>query len=200
MALQQAKLHRPPRFDNFESYRYNSSKALHTSLCEQALIILPACLNWHPKLTKEGSMAVNHTPSYYHDINTTAATTTAFERLFLLTTRTNYTKLMIMHFHDLPVSVLALLFLQMHHTIASSVAFPSLGDLFTSSFSPKIEIRDDTAYDQNPNGSFFIWLPQDEYSGDTFFDVRISSISQYNTGLFILDINRAPWGCVIWTA
>ncbi|THU98358.1 hypothetical protein K435DRAFT_661045 [Dendrothele bispora CBS 962.96] len=156
-----------------------------------------------------------------------------------------------MHFHDLPFSVLALLFLQTHHTIAASVDFPSLDDLFSaSSFSPQIKARDDTAYDQNPNGSFFVWLPQDEYSGDTFFDrfnffadidpthyvnksfaldnglayvqdgtvfmkgddttwladgefrnsVRISSISQYNTGLFILDINRAPWGCAIWPA
>jgi hypothetical protein len=25
--------------------------------------------------------------------------------------------------------------------------------------------------------------------------VRISSYAQYNTGLFILDLNRAPWGC-----
>jgi hypothetical protein len=25
--------------------------------------------------------------------------------------------------------------------------------------------------------------------------VRISSHTQYNTGLFILDLNRAPWGC-----
>ncbi|KAJ7225489.1 glycoside hydrolase family 16 protein, partial [Mycena pura] len=103
----------------------------------------------------------------------------------------------------------------------------------------------------------FIWIPQDEYSGKTFFDdftfytasdpthgtvtyvdqtyaidnglayfdeaggtvimkgddttwlqegenrssVRISSIAQYNTGLFILDLNRAPWGCVgVWPA
>ncbi|KAJ7900374.1 glycoside hydrolase family 16 protein [Mycena olivaceomarginata] len=102
----------------------------------------------------------------------------------------------------------------------------------------------------NSNGSDFLWLPQDEYSGKNFFDgftfytsfdptrgtvhyvnqtyafdnqlayvnddgtvvmkgdnttwlpegtnrssVRISSIAQYNTGLFILDLNRAPWGC-----
>ncbi|KAF7347811.1 Glycoside hydrolase family 16 protein [Mycena venus] len=100
----------------------------------------------------------------------------------------------------------------------------------------------------NGNGSNFLWLPQDDYSGKTFFDgfhfftdsdptnglveyvnqtyafqnglayvndddrtvgdnttwlpegqnrssVRISSIAQYNTGLFILDLNRAPWGC-----
>lgn len=25
--------------------------------------------------------------------------------------------------------------------------------------------------------------------------VRIQSQTQYNTGLFILDLNRAPWGC-----
>lgn len=25
--------------------------------------------------------------------------------------------------------------------------------------------------------------------------VRVSSYAQYNTGLFILDTNRAPWGC-----
>jgi len=109
--------------------------------------------------------------------------------------------------------------------------------------------------DTNPNGSTFLWLPQDEYSGKTFFDrftfytasdpthgtvtyvnesfafanglayveddgtvimkgdntttlsegqyrnsVRISSVTQYNTGLFILDLNRAPWGCGVWPA
>ncbi|KAK7031645.1 hypothetical protein R3P38DRAFT_2924945 [Favolaschia claudopus] len=101
------------------------------------------------------------------------------------------------------------------------------------------------------NGTEFLWLSQDEYSGKTFFDrfsffndfdpthgtvdyvnstyafanrlayvnddgtivmkgddttwlpegqnrssVRITSVAQYNTGLFILDLNRAPWGCV----
>jgi len=30
--------------------------------------------------------------------------------------------------------------------------------------------------------------------------VRVSSIPQYNTGLFILDLNRAPWGCGTWPA
>ncbi|KIP11973.1 glycoside hydrolase family 16 protein [Phlebiopsis gigantea 11061_1 CR5-6] len=30
--------------------------------------------------------------------------------------------------------------------------------------------------------------------------VRISSQKQYNTGLFILDLNRAPWGCGVWPA
>ncbi|KAJ7169874.1 glycoside hydrolase family 16 protein [Mycena filopes] len=108
----------------------------------------------------------------------------------------------------------------------------------------------------NPNGSAFLWLPQDDYSGPSFFDnftffnfldptrgtvdyvnrtyaldnglaffnatdgtvvmkgddttwlpegqnrssVRISSNATYNTGLFILDLNRAPWGCGVWPA
>jgi len=107
----------------------------------------------------------------------------------------------------------------------------------------------------NPNGTTFLWLPEDEYSGSTFFDnftfytgpdpthgtvnflnasdafaaslayvqddgivimkgdntttlangvnrnsVRVSSNKQYNTGLFILDINQAPWGCGVWPA
>ncbi|KAI3621797.1 glycoside hydrolase family 16 protein [Moniliophthora roreri] len=111
------------------------------------------------------------------------------------------------------------------------------------------------AFDVNPNGSTFLWIPQDEYSGKTFFDsfaffsgkdptngqvnyvnssvafgdklayvqddgvvimkgddttwladgeyrksVRISSYAQYNTGLFILDTNKIPWGCAIWPA
>jgi hypothetical protein len=30
---------------------------------------------------------------------------------------------------------------------------------------------------------------------DPFHSVRISSWAQYNTGLFILDLNKAPWGC-----
>ena len=30
---------------------------------------------------------------------------------------------------------------------------------------------------------------------DSGSSVRISSYAQYNTGLFILDLNRAPWGC-----
>jgi len=25
--------------------------------------------------------------------------------------------------------------------------------------------------------------------------IRIESIATYNTGLFILDLNQAPWGC-----
>jgi hypothetical protein len=28
-----------------------------------------------------------------------------------------------------------------------------------------------------------------------FPSVRINSQAQYNTGLFVLDLNRAPWGC-----
>jgi hypothetical protein len=112
-----------------------------------------------------------------------------------------------------------------------------------------------TGINYNPNGSPFLWLPQDEYSGKTFFDtfhfftgpdptdgtvnyvdqstavangfvyvqddgtvimkaddnttlplgvnrdsVRITSQAQYTTGLFLLDLNRAPWGCAVWPA
>ncbi|KAH9475198.1 putative glycosidase C21B10.07 [Psilocybe cubensis] len=103
----------------------------------------------------------------------------------------------------------------------------------------------------NPDGTPFIWLPQDTYAGQTFFDewdffdvddpthyvnkstaqemglfwvadngtvfmkaddtsvlpfnasrasIRITSQKIYTTGLFILDLNRAPWGCAIWPA
>ncbi|KAF8640464.1 hypothetical protein AX17_000128 [Amanita inopinata Kibby_2008] len=34
----------------------------------------------------------------------------------------------------------------------------------------------------------------------TWSSVRISSQALYNTGLFILDLNRAPWGCGVWPA
>ncbi|KZP31323.1 glycoside hydrolase family 16 protein [Athelia psychrophila] len=40
------------------------------------------------------------------------------------------------------------------------------------------------------------WLP----AGAVRESVRISSITQYNGGLFILDLNRAPWGCGVWPA
>lgn len=38
------------------------------------------------------------------------------------------------------------------------------------------------------------------HKGDTprwlhLYSVRIQSVNQYTTGLFILDLNRAPWGC-----
>ncbi|KAL1719504.1 glycoside hydrolase family 16 protein [Schizophyllum commune] len=105
--------------------------------------------------------------------------------------------------------------------------------------------------DVNANGSTFLWLLEDDFSGDDFFNnfgfftgedpthyvdantafgsglsyvqddgivvmkgdntswlgdgeyrksVRISSYKQYNTGLFILDLNKAPWGCAVWPA
>ncbi|KIM48180.1 glycoside hydrolase family 16 protein [Hebeloma cylindrosporum] len=30
--------------------------------------------------------------------------------------------------------------------------------------------------------------------------IRIESIATYNTGLFVLDLNQAPWGCGVWPA
>ncbi|KAJ7630965.1 glycoside hydrolase family 16 protein [Roridomyces roridus] len=40
------------------------------------------------------------------------------------------------------------------------------------------------------------WLPE----GQNRSSVRISSNTLYNTGLFILDLNQAPWGCGVWPA
>ncbi|KAI0304861.1 concanavalin A-like lectin/glucanase domain-containing protein [Russula brevipes] len=37
-------------------------------------------------------------------------------------------------------------------------------------------------------------------AGQNRESVRVSSHAVYNTGLFILDINRAPWGCGVWPA
>ncbi|KAG0708884.1 glycoside hydrolase family 16 protein [Suillus ampliporus] len=102
-----------------------------------------------------------------------------------------------------------------------------------------------------PNGSTIVWIIQDTYEGNTFFDtfdfytgpdptnfvdqqtafnsslayvttdnkvimqgdnttwlssgvnrssVRISSQTEYNMGLFILDLDMAPWGCGVWPA
>ncbi|KJA15955.1 glycoside hydrolase family 16 protein [Hypholoma sublateritium FD-334 SS-4] len=123
--------------------------------------------------------------------------------------------------------------------------------LWASRRSHQLDSATNTGINFNPNGSAFLWLPSDEYSGSTFFDrwtffdgpdptsyvnqstavakgyvfvqddgtvimkaddqttlplgqnresVRISSNTTYDTGLFILDLNRAPWGCAIWPA
>ncbi|CAL1695891.1 unnamed protein product [Somion occarium] len=40
------------------------------------------------------------------------------------------------------------------------------------------------------------WLPD----GVNRNSVRLSSKTQYNTGLFILDLDQAPWGCAVWPA
>ncbi|KIL70806.1 glycoside hydrolase family 16 protein [Amanita muscaria Koide BX008] len=158
---------------------------------------------------------------------------------------------------SLPMSLLALLFIT--DNLAAAYARPSwlewtkqrygwvVGQLSSPSRFQAISKRQ---LNTNPNGSTFLWLQQDEYSGQTFFDrwdfydqsdptnghvtflnksaafsnglayvdpngtvimkgddtttlaqgvyrnsVRISSQAVYNTGLFILDLNRAPWGC-----
>ncbi|KAH7915778.1 glycoside hydrolase family 16 protein [Hygrophoropsis aurantiaca] len=105
--------------------------------------------------------------------------------------------------------------------------------------------------DTMSNGSTVLWVIQDSYEGQTFFDtfdfytgvdptnfldqqsafnqslayvnsdnkvimqgdnttwlpsgvnrssVRISSQAEYNTGLFVLDLDMAPWGCGVWPA
>ncbi|KAF8078599.1 glycoside hydrolase family 16 protein [Lyophyllum atratum] len=137
-------------------------------------------------------------------------------------------------------------------------------DQIPRSWPPSSPIAKRSNLNTNPDGSTFLWLPQDEYSGKTFFEsnqvslpeqcvedhtslptssghvnyvnrstafdqqlvyvqddgvvimkgdnttwlergafrnsVRISSYAQYTTGLFILDLNRAPWGCGTWPA
>ncbi|KAF9229309.1 glycoside hydrolase family 16 protein [Gyrodon lividus] len=40
------------------------------------------------------------------------------------------------------------------------------------------------------------WLP----AGVNRSSVRISSQAMYNTGLFVLDLDMAPWGCGVWPA
>ncbi|KAI0669919.1 glycoside hydrolase family 16 protein [Trametes maxima] len=45
-------------------------------------------------------------------------------------------------------------------------------------------------------GDDITWLDSGVYRNS----VRISSQKQYNTGLFILDLNHAPWGCGVWPA
>ncbi|THU89317.1 hypothetical protein K435DRAFT_802818 [Dendrothele bispora CBS 962.96] len=94
-------------------------------------------------------------PSYHHDINTTAATATAFERLFLL--HNDPHKLYNTHDHALPRPP----GLHPRSTLANAPHDCVIHQYFNFH---------DTAYNQNPNGSFFVWLPQDEYPGDTFFD------------------------------
>ncbi|EGN96860.1 glycoside hydrolase family 16 protein [Serpula lacrymans var. lacrymans S7.3] len=109
----------------------------------------------------------------------------------------------------------------------------------------------DVSYDATTNISTVLWVIEDTYEGQTFFDtfhfytgpdptnfvdeqtaynsslayvtpdnkiimqgdnttwlpqgvnrssVRISSQAVYNTGLFILDLDMAPWGCAVWPA
>ncbi|KAJ8522535.1 hypothetical protein ONZ45_g901 [Pleurotus djamor] len=40
------------------------------------------------------------------------------------------------------------------------------------------------------------WLPRDQFRES----IRIESYKNYNTGLFILDLDKAPWGCAVWPA
>ncbi|TFK41134.1 glycoside hydrolase family 16 protein [Crucibulum laeve] len=159
--------------------------------------------------------------------------------------------------YDLPMLVIALI----ASNVCPAVALPNLR---TSSLSSLVDqlwpqrlktFEKRSNINTNPNGSTFLWLPQDEYSGKTFFDrwdffshpdptngqvnyvnasdawakglvsieddgtvimkadqttfldkgvfrdsVRISSQAEYTTGLFILDLNQAPWGCAVWPA
>jgi hypothetical protein len=157
---------------------------------------------------------------------------------------------MTMIFHHLPISLVCLL---AFYVLRSSALVPSditkLPSLFSRDRFTTQEKRTNY-FDTNRNGTAFLWIIQDTYSGKTFFDrwsfydqgdpthgtvnyvnastafssglayvldngkvvmkgdntswlaagqnrnsVRISSNAQYQTGLFILDVDRAPWGC-----
>ncbi|KAJ3576674.1 hypothetical protein NP233_g285 [Leucocoprinus birnbaumii] len=141
----------------------------------------------------------------------------------------------------------------MLHSLPSCLAFLLLSHLRIAI--AKRDLQPRNSLNTDPNGTTFIWLPQDEYSGPSFFDrwdfftgpdpthgtvnyttqedafatglayvlpngkvvmqgdnttwlsqgesrrsVRISSKAQYNGGLFILDLDMAPWGCGVWPA
>ncbi|KAF9569594.1 glycoside hydrolase family 16 protein [Agrocybe pediades] len=153
-----------------------------------------------------------------------------------------------------PFVLLCLLLVQFDHTLG----FPDLWNAkslgFRRSQANHAHMRRDKL-EYNPDGTPFLWLPHDEYSGKTFFDrwqffserdptnghvnyvnktaafesglvyvendgkvimtadmtsrlprgqfrdsVRIESLATYTTGLFILDLNTAPWGCAVWPA
>ncbi|TRM66340.1 glycoside hydrolase family 16 protein [Schizophyllum amplum] len=142
--------------------------------------------------------------------------------------------------------------LQLPHDLRSVRNYTNAGPIPPRQQTNAIERRlDAQQLDVNANGSTFLWLLEDDFSGDSFFDsfgfftgkdptnyvdsdtafgsglayvqeddivvmkgdntswladgeyrssVRISSYKQYNTGLFILDLNKAPWGCAVWPA
>ncbi|TFK77076.1 glycoside hydrolase family 16 protein [Pluteus cervinus] len=142
------------------------------------------------------------------------------------------------------------------HAVPGSAFFQSPSLFSRSSHRPSAIVHERrNLLNTNADGTPFLWLPQDEYSGTTFFDrfqfytdsdptkgtvtyvnattafasrlayfgddgtvfmqgdnttwlpqgtnrnsVRITSNTVYNTGLFILDLNKAPWGCAVWPA
>ncbi|KIM85230.1 glycoside hydrolase family 16 protein [Piloderma croceum F 1598] len=153
------------------------------------------------------------------------------------------------------LSLVALLFLALQTTALPGFR-SSLGSLVPWETSlEKRQLDNSNKFETENNGSEFLWLIQDTYEGQSFFDrwsffsqgdpthgqvsfvdqqtafdtglayvtadnivvmkgdnttwlaagqvrssVRISSVTQYTTGLFILDLNRAPWGCGVWPA
>ncbi|KAJ8584331.1 glycoside hydrolase family 16 protein [Rhizopogon salebrosus TDB-379] len=157
----------------------------------------------------------------------------------------------------------AILYLLCGH-FSGVIAFPSiLTDMnWKARVAPETSEQPNTmlpgkrdAFETTPNGSTILWVIQDTYQGQTFFDtftfytgsdptnglvtfvdqqtafnsnlayvttdnkvvmrgdnttwlpsgvnrssVRISSQAEYNMGLFILDLDMAPWGCGVWPA
>lgn len=85
-----------------------------------------------------------------------------------------------MHLH-LPINLFALLTFSLSSAALSSAALPnshktrfklsSLRNTFPWSNPSK---RSGDGINLNPNGSTFLWLPQDEYSGESFFEYVFS--------------------------
>ncbi|KAF9526440.1 glycoside hydrolase family 16 protein [Crepidotus variabilis] len=134
---------------------------------------------------------------------------------------------------------------------SSRAIFSSVTGILESTKSRTRSLSERGSINYNPDGTPFLWLPQDEYSGTSFYDrwnffnhpdptnfldkktafdkalvsidkdgtaimkaddftslergkfrdsIRIESIDKYTTGLFVLDLKRAPWGCAVWPA
>ncbi|KAH8822827.1 glycoside hydrolase family 16 protein [Flagelloscypha sp. PMI_526] len=152
--------------------------------------------------------------------------------------------------YDLPLALLALLALPAVHGFLLPPNDYEWTPVPRESHPRKRENKAET----NPNGSEYVWVLEDTYAGQHFFDnmtfwtapdptksvsykdadfafknglawiepdgrvrmktdnttwlaegafrnsVRIQSNKLYNGGLFVLDLNRAPWGCAIWPA
>jgi len=159
-------------------------------------------------------------------------------------------------FFSLPIHLITLFLPSLAPPTSGLRFIPSLSQRFPLSSENLLRRSDPSSgINYNPNGSAFLWLPQDTYAGETFFDgfdfwnasdptdgtvnfvnqsvaiqknltyvtsdgtvimkaddfttlplgtyrdsVRISSKKSYTTGLFILDLNKAPWGCAVWPA
>ena len=97
-------------------------------------------------------------------------------------------------FGVLPLSILLLTV-----RVIPGVALPSLTSIHRSWLprtDPLSRSAQVTGVNYNPNGSAFLWLPQDEYSGSTFFEwVCIWNVDTFSS----YSIPYQPLGFLQWT-